>query len=275
MRKIKKSFASAQGKREKTPLKKSLGQHFLSDPVHLSSLYAAIKEHIPSTDTLLEIGPGGGVLTELLYKGYPCLYAVEKDRRFTAPLKSRFPGLHLMEADATMLPVRKGITRFSAVGNLPYNVSIPIIHELIATGAENIIVMIQKEVAERLCASAGNKEYAYESVFIDTLCERNILFSIPPEAFSPPPKVESSVVFLKRRPQALICQEKERNFFRFLRLCFKQKRKMLRNNLTAYAPETLSGVFKETGTADTVRAEALATERLVSLFTALEGREKG
>jgi 16S rRNA (adenine1518-N6/adenine1519-N6)-dimethyltransferase len=217
--------------------KKSLGQHFLSDTNMARKIVAAAS---PSPEaTVVEIGPGTGALTELLLDPYPDLIAVEIDQRAVEYLRERFPELdvreeNVLEIDWEMLSRQVGGPLY-VIGNLPYNITSPILFSLTAgmPAVERCLVMMQLEVAERIVAGPGNKRYGILSVMMQLAGDPELLFKVPPQVFVPPPNVTSAVLELTARPhpaltEASVNLEAVR---RVVRTAFNQRRKMLRNSL--------------------------------------------
>lgn len=214
------------------PAKKSLGQHFLSDSYYLSQLLHLIgpQQH----DRFIEIGPGSGCLTDLLAAKCQWLKAIEVDTDcvlFLRDLYSGMPHVDVVESDFLqfdfdLLPLR----RYRWVGNLPYNVSVPILLRLLRTSdyVEDGIFLLQKEVAERCCAQVGDKHYGRLGIVLQCVFEISSCLSIPPEAFSPPPKVDSEVIIMRPLSQPRLDYLDHPFFTEVLKRCFSQRRKMLR-----------------------------------------------
>jgi len=188
---------------------------------------------------LVEIGPGQGALTRGLLERVGELDAVELDRDLLEPLRrlcSPLGELRLHNADALKFDFRSLRTderRLRLVGNLPYNISTPLLFHLIeqADAIEDMHFMLQKEVVERMAAGPGSKAYGRLSVMLQVSCEVTPLFDIGPESFDPPPKVDSSVVRLRPLVQPLVAADDLAGFSLFLATAFGQRRKTLRNNL--------------------------------------------
>ncbi|NNC95450.1 MAG: ribosomal RNA small subunit methyltransferase A [Chitinophagales bacterium] len=221
-------------------MKKSLGQHLLTDENYIHEIITSI----PKNDkfaTLLELGPGMGALTEhLLALDHPNLIHIELDDRFVSLLRKNFPQLKDSLIHADFLKVDLNLICKSPVclvGNFPYNISSQIMfkvienREIIQAG----IGMFQKEVALRLTSAHGSKSYGILSVFLNAFYDTELLFEIPPQAFRPPPKVVSAVIRFKRNDRKeLGCSEKL--FRSVVKMAFAQRRKMLRNTLKLYLP---------------------------------------
>ena len=248
---------------------KSLGQHFLLD----SNLTARIARQAGNIETMniLEIGPGPGGLTRaLLAEGAKSVTAIEKDRRCVdalTHLTDAYPDrLVVQEADALRYDVTGIPGPRMIVSNLPYNISAPLIIKWLGAikGLERLVIMVQKEVAARLAAPAGGKTYGRLSVITQWLCEVDIAFNVDPRAFTPPPKVVSSVVVMKPRPEPL-APASWRHLEAVTAAAFNQRRKMLRASLKAMKFD-----FEALEIAPTARAEELSVPEFCRLARALE-----
>jgi 16S rRNA (adenine1518-N6/adenine1519-N6)-dimethyltransferase len=277
-------IAAPEGRR----VKPKLGQHFLVDTAAPMRIVEALGEI--SQGTVLEIGPGRGVLTSLLAKRARRLIAIEIDRVLAAQLRMNFsqePNVEIIEGDVlamdfhTLFGPKPGSTRpginhvpeaVRVVGNLPYFITSDILLRLFEFRQyfETIVLMVQREVAERLSAAPGRSEYGLLSATAQLYSRVEKLFTLPPDAFSPPPKVDSTVVRLRMSPKIDSLHVAEGPFINFLKLSFGQKRKTLWNNLKSqYAPAVLRAALEKAGVKPTVRAEALSLEKTAALFRAL------
>ncbi|MGC2195240.1 MAG: 16S rRNA (adenine(1518)-N(6)/adenine(1519)-N(6))-dimethyltransferase RsmA [Terriglobales bacterium] len=271
--------------------KPKLGQHFLANDSNAGRIIDALGDI--SQGTVLEIGPGRGVLTSLLAKRSRRLIAIELDRVLAAQLRMKFglhPNVEIIEGDvlaidfSTLFGPKPGSSRpglvqtpepVPVVGNLPYYITSDILLRLFEFRQcfSTIVIMVQKEVADRLAASPGSSDYGLLSATAQLYAKVERLFTLPPGAFSPPPKVHSSVVRLTMSPKLDRLKVDEDGFIRFLKLSFGQKRKTLWNNLkTEYAPEPLKEALQEAGVKPTVRAETLPLEKSAAIFRALVSR---
>jgi 16S rRNA (adenine1518-N6/adenine1519-N6)-dimethyltransferase len=270
------------------PRKPKLGQHFLIDSSVVPRILDAMGDI--SQSTVLEIGPGRGALTSMLVRRARRVIAIETDRVLAAQLRMNFsllPNIEIIEGDILSVDIdslfgpKPGTTRpgldltpqkVRVVGNLPYFITSEILLRLFEYRKyfETIVLMVQKEVADRLAASPGNKEYGLLSATAQLYSRVEELFAVPPGAFSPPPKVNSGVVRLTLTPHLEKLGVNEADFIRFLKLSFGQKRKTLWNNLKArYASEDLTRAMLRAKVKPTVRAEALSLEDTARLFRAL------
>lgn len=212
--------------------KKHLGQHFLHDKNIAQKIVNAIGD---SPQTLVELGPGMGILTEFLIPKHPNLHLVEVDTSLATYLQQTYPMLQdrIIMADFLKLPLEQ-ITPYSLtlVGNFPYNISSQIFFKVLAyrQQVQEVVAMIQQEVAARFVAKPGSKTYGILSVLLQAFYNLEYLFTVGPQVFSPPPKVQSAVIRLRRNNTLqLDCNEKL--FFRVVKTGFQQRRKTLRNAL--------------------------------------------
>jgi len=217
--------------------RKRFGQHFLHDPDIIARIIAAI--HPKPGERLVEIGPGLGALTRPLLQAVDELDVVELDRDLLDPLRSRCAGLGMLrihQADAlefNFAALRGQGTRLRVAGNLPYNISTPLLFHLL-TQAEHLYdlhFMLQQEVVERMAANPGDPAYGRLSVMLQYRCRVEFLFMVGPEAFRPLPRVRSAVVRLVPRETLPVVVQDERLFAEVVRQAFSQRRKTLRNSL--------------------------------------------
>lgn len=268
--------------------KPKLGQHFLVDDVAAMRIVEALGDI--SQSTVLEIGPGHGALTSLLARRARRLIAIELDRVLAAQLRMNFslaPNVEIIEGDVlaidfnTIFGPKPGSTRpgieqkpepVRVVGNLPYFITSDILLRLFELRRyfEMIVLMVQREVADRLSAPPGVRDYGLLSATAQLYASIEKMFTLQPGAFSPPPKVQSTVVRLTMAPRLESLRVPEAGFVDFLKLSFGQKRKTLWNNLKSrYKADALRAAFAEAGVKPTVRAEALSLEKNAALFRAL------
>jgi len=246
--------------------RKRLGQNWLVDRSYAERIVAAVGPD--AHDLVVEIGPGPGALTDLLARDAGHVVAIELDPRMRAPLEERIgrDRLTVIEADVLELDLSAVIkdalvthpelSRTHVAANLPYYISSPVVAHLIAHRAAitDAVLMLQREVVERLVASPGGKDYGALTVFVAMYTEARRLFDVPPGAFRPLPKVTSSVVRLSMRPQPAVDVPDEQLFFRIVRGAFAQRRKTLENNLAAIG---LAGLASRAGIDSRRRAETL------------------
>jgi 16S rRNA (adenine1518-N6/adenine1519-N6)-dimethyltransferase len=270
------------------PAKPKLGQHYLVQDTAALRIVEALGD--VSQSTVLEIGPGRGALTSPLAKRARRLIAIELDRVLAAQLRMNFalsPNVEIIEGDIlaidfhTLFGPKPGSTRpgmeftperVRVVGNLPYYITSDILLRLFTYRQyfETIVIMVQREVADRLAARPGSSEYGLLSATTQLYAQVETLFTLPPAAFSPPPKVQSTVVRLAMAPRVESLRVAEEDFVSFLKLSFGQKRKTLWNNLKLqYQPEALRAALEKSGVKAGLRAEALSLEKSAALFRAL------
>jgi 16S rRNA (adenine1518-N6/adenine1519-N6)-dimethyltransferase len=268
--------------------KPKLGQHFLTADDLAIRIVNALGD--VSDSTVLEIGPGRGILTSLLAKRAHRLIAVELDRLLAAQLRLKFGmarNVEILEADVlaidfdSLFGPKPGLGQpgiefkpqpVRVVGNLPYYITSDILLRLFEFSKyfESIVIMVQKEVADRIAAEPGGSEYGVLSATAQLYSRVEKLFTVPPEAFSPPPKVYSTVLRLTMDPQQEKLGVAGDGFIDFLRLSFGQKRKTLWNNLRErYEEAGLKQALAEANVKPTVRAETLSLKESAAVYKAL------
>jgi 16S rRNA (adenine1518-N6/adenine1519-N6)-dimethyltransferase len=217
--------------------RRALGQHFLRDP---GIARAIVDLGAPTgNDLVVEIGPGEGALTGELARRAGRVIALEVDRPLVERLRAAFPAVEVVEADARTWDyralVRTAGGRVLVVGNLPYSVGKPILMALVAarTAIDEMALMLQREVAERVAAPPGSKVYGSLSVLTQLYCDVRVALRVPPGAFRPPPKVESAVLHVRVLGAPRVPLADERRFHAVVRAAFGQRRKMLANTLAA------------------------------------------
>jgi 16S rRNA (adenine1518-N6/adenine1519-N6)-dimethyltransferase len=260
-----------QGIRE-VRAKKHLGQHFLNDEEVSKRIAETLQKN--NYQNLLEIGPGMGVLTKYLLEKYDRFIAMDLDRESIAYLNSTFKREHGIEGNPKALKVEEadflkvdlseyfGDEQFAIIGNFPYNISTQIVFKALEYKEQipEFSGMFQKEVAERICAKEGSKTYGILSVLTQAYYTAEYLFTVPPEAFDPPPKINSGVLRLQRKENyELPCEEKKLRDV--VKTAFQQRRKTLRNSLKKFnlSPELREdAIFAQ-------RPEQLSVEQFIEL----------
>ena len=256
---------------ERISARKRFGQHFLVDSYAVDQIIAATDPR--AGDRLIEIGPGEGVLTGHLVTSGADVLAIEIDRDLVARLGERFANatnftLHsgdVLKFDFAALPVVDG--GWKVVGNLPYNISTPLIMRLLSHTATfcRLVIMVQREVANRMAAKEGSRDYGRLSVMVQRRCSLRPLVELGPESFWPPPKVDSSVVELV--PHGLALDEHfEHGLADTVRLAFSSRRKTVANALRGYAE---ASAFIRAGINPGERAEQLSVADFVRLAEAI------
>jgi 16S rRNA (adenine1518-N6/adenine1519-N6)-dimethyltransferase len=227
----------------------------------------------------IEIGAGHGEMTPLLARHALRLIAIELDPELLQRLRERtsaLPNVTVVAGDILALDLAElsGHEHFRVYGNLPYYITSPIVHRLLehADLLDAALLVVQLEVAARITAGPGSRDYGYFSAFTQFYAQAEILLRIPPGAFQPPPKVQSALLALRPPGQRRVLGiADESGFMRFLKLCFAHKRKTLRNNLRAVlAQEEAAAALQESGIAESARAEQIGLPQLARLFTAIE-----
>lgn len=255
--------------------KKSLGQNFLLD-LNLTSRIARAAGRLEGAH-ILEVGPGPGGLTRAILKQNPAsLTVIERDERCLAALKqveARYPGkLHIIAGDALQdQPHPDPQLKTRIIANLPYNIATPLLTGWLEAEPwppfyASLTLMFQKEVAERIVAAPGSRSYGRLAVLAQWRCTAELLFDVSPQAFTPPPKVTSSVVHLEPRPQPLPCRLA--SLSKVTAAAFGQRRKMLRQSLKPLG--ITSRIFDETGIPPTERAEQIPVGGFVALANACD-----
>lgn len=274
--------------------KPKLGQHFLVSQDSAARIVDALGDL--SQHTVLEIGPGQGILTSLLAKRAHRLIAVELDRVLAAQLRLRFAmsrNVEIIEADIlaidfdSLFGPKPGLGRpgielkpqpVKVVGNLPYYITSDILLRLFEYSKyfDILVIMVQREVADRIAAEPGSRDYGMLSATAQLYSRAEKLFTLPPEAFSPPPKVHSTVLRLTIAPQQEKLGVAGDGFIDFLRLSFAQKRKTLWNNLKSkYEGTELKQALRQADVKATARAESLSLEQSAAVYRALRDGATG
>ncbi len=282
-----KSAVKAAGARSSTKRKPKLGQNFLVDAGAARRIVEALGD--VADRTVIEIGPGRGVLTDLLISRARRVIGIELDRLLAAQLRMRYatrPNVEILESDFVQAEFPSIVGRrpgplhdlrptlpetVDVVGNLPYYITSDIVlrilelHERI----ERAVIMVQREVADRIAAEPGSRDYGLLSATVQLFARVEKLFTLPPGAFSPPPQVQSSVIRLTMAPRLQELHVEEEPFVAFLKLMFAQKRKTLVNNLGAkYKDPAIRAALKAAGVRADVRAEALPLAKAAAVFRA-------
>ncbi|MDR2600148.1 MAG: 16S rRNA (adenine(1518)-N(6)/adenine(1519)-N(6))-dimethyltransferase RsmA [Oscillospiraceae bacterium] len=257
---------------------KSMGQNFLIDTNICDKIVKM--SGLNSTDNVLEVGAGQGVLTTRLAEKVNHVTAVELDKRLIKELKNillKYENITLIQGDILKINIKKIIeesldkSNWHVCANLPYNITTPIITTFIEADIfKTITIMIQKEVAERICAKPGTPDYSAFTIYTNYHTMPEKLFDVPPECFSPRPKVMSSVVKMTVREKKLLNTEEEKLFFKIVRAAFAQRRKTLANALHSVFADKLSKeeiieAIKNCGFDTNIRGERLSIENFIHL----------
>jgi len=260
------------------PAKSKLGQNFLHDAAAIQRITAALGDC--SGRTVVEIGPGKGAITRALAGRAGHVLAIEVDPELAERLRAEFApervtvvGQDVLDFDFTAASAAAG-ERLPVVGNLPYYITSPILLKLAASHAalDRAVLMVQREVADRVAAAPGSRDYGLLSVTVQMYGPVEKLFTLPPSAFSPPPEVHSTVFRWRFAPRFAELGVEEAGFLQFLRKAFAQKRKTLANNLRAagMTPAAVTTALSHAGIDPMIRAEALALESLAALWRCIK-----
>lgn len=255
--------------------RKRFGQNFLHDPGIIERIVAAIAPQ--QTDHIAEIGPGQGAITQHLVAACGDMDVVELDRDLAPLLEQEFAGtgLRIHSADALKFDfcsLVSGDEKLRLVGNLPYNISTPLLFHLIAQAdcIRDLHVMLQKEVVDRIVAAPGSKTYGRLSVAVQARCNVQSLFTIGPGAFNPPPKVDSAILRMVPDPKAIARIDDSAMLDKLLAQAFSQRRKTLRNALKGLVD---APTLESLGIDASARAETISVEAYVKLANLLAGQE--
>jgi 16S rRNA (adenine1518-N6/adenine1519-N6)-dimethyltransferase len=265
------------------PAKPKLGQNFLVDTEAIQRIAASIGDL--TGRTVVEIGPGRGAITAALAARASHVLAVELDHVLALGLCVQFPSdrVYVVEQDVLQFDFAAASPaageRLLVVGNLPYGITSPILLKLAASHAalDRAVLMVQREVADRVVAQPGSRDYGLLSVTVQMHGPAQRLFTLPPSAFSPPPEVHSAVIRWRFAPRFAELGVEEAPFLRFVRQCFAQKRKTLANNLRA-AGITAATTFRALDQAaidPLARAEALPMESFAALWRSINASGQG
>ena len=271
--------------------KPKLGQNFLSDVGAAEKIIDALGDI--SQKLVVEIGPGQGALTRTLAKRAGRLIAIELDRLMATELRynySRFANVEILEGDILKIDFRTVLhrtigplndlrplkpSRASVIGNLPYYITSDILLHLFEfhDQFDAMVIMVQREVADRIAAQLGSRDYGLLSATAQLYCRVDNLFTLPPGAFTPPPKVHSSVLRLTVAPRFQELNVEPKTFIPFLKVAFAMKRKTLLNNLKSLYPSAqIKAALEETAIRPDARAEAMSLDQTARLFHQLQLR---
>ena len=263
--------------------KKRLGQHFLVDPNILNKVIRAAG--VGEQDVVLEIGPGLGAMTLALSREAKKVIAVEIDPKLAAILKEKMKeqnNVEVVKSDILSLDFRHFLERegcpVKVVANLPYQISTPLLFRFVESKEvfSAFTLMLQKEVAQRMAARPGGKEYGPLSIFVQLSLDASIRFFIKPSAFFPPPKVESAVVQMSWKEKPMIQANEEEWFRRVVKACFGYRRKTLINALRhseLSLPQSIESRMEEAGIDPRRRPETLTIEEFIRLAAAIKPEE--
>jgi 16S rRNA (adenine1518-N6/adenine1519-N6)-dimethyltransferase len=255
--------------------KPKLGQNFLIDPAAGTAIADALGD--VSHATVVEIGPGAGAITEILIPRARRLVAVELDHDLAARLRVQFPALEIIQADILTIDfatLRDDSEKLRVVGNLPYYITSLILLHLFehSESIASAVVMMQREVADRVIASPGSRDYGLLSATAQMYAGIERILALPPGAFIPPPDVHSTVLRLTMRPRFDELGVSPKPFLAFLRQCFAQKRKTLAKNLRAagFNVARITESLERAAIPATARAEEIGLDRMAALWLSLQ-----
>lgn len=250
--------------------RKRFGQHFLHDANIIAAIIDRIDFH--PDRTLIEIGPGTGALTGPLLTRVPQLHVIEIDRGLAVLLESRHGATGKLVVHCEDVLKVDFCKRFqgtlTVIGNLPYNISTPLMFHLLEQSAciVQMIFMVQKEVAERICAEPGTGAYGRLSIMVQSVCRPEQLFDVGPDSFSPPPRVDSAVIRLVPEPQRGQQIADRKLLAELVRAAFSKRRKTVRNALKSFANEQ---VLVQSGITPSSRPEEIAVQTWIDLANAI------
>ncbi len=260
---------------ESIRLTKSLGQNLLHDQNVLRRIVKAAD--IQPDDEVLEVGPGLGALTEFLLPKAQNLLAIEKDRRLVEHLRHRFediPNFKLLHQDALDHFKNQDTdwTHWKLVSNLPYSVASPLLVDLalMPRGPRQLVVTLQHEVAQRICAKPGTKEYGRLTLLVQYNYVPDSMFKISPHCFFPEPRVDSACLSLCRRDKPILPNSLQKTHTTLIKHAFSQRRKMMRKNLRgSWSDEQIDDAMTTVGLDGTIRAERVTLEQFARLAETL------
>lgn len=244
---------------------KKLGQNFLIDEQALNKIAEDVKED----DTIIEIGPGLGTLTNILLEKAKKVIAVELDPKMCEILKSRFiayNNIEIINEDILKLDMDKLVPKAKVVANLPYYITTSIITQLLKTNIKDITVLIQKEVAERICSKPGEKEAGAITYFVNYYADSKIVGNVGKECFIPSPKVDSSIVNITKLDKPRVEVNNEDLFFKIIKENFTKRRKTILNSLSSIIDkEKLKMILQELDISENIRGEELSIKQYADI----------
>ena len=255
--------------------RKRFGQHFLTDQLIIDQIISAVAPQ--KNERIVEIGPGTGVLTKPLLAQVQELDVIELDRDLAESLRRNYSPdiLHVHEIDVLKFSFRSMVNKnekIRLIGNLPYNISTPLIFHILEESdvISDMTFMLQKEVADRIAAEAGTRQYGRLSVMLQYQCDTEFLFDVPPEAFDPPPKVMSTVLRLVPKKEPLQLKDKQL-FSKLVKQAFSQRRKTLHNVLKDFVDDS---ELEKVGLSPSDRADTVRLQNYVTLANNLAVKEE-
>ena len=254
-------------------MSRRLGQHFLTDRRALARIVDALA--LTGTETVVEIGPGRGALTELLLPRAARVVAIELDDALASHLRTRFPNLEVVHADVRDIALARaaGSAHYVLAGNIPYYITTPILfHALEPPMPDRAVFLVQKEVADRVVADPGSKIYGALSVNVQAVARPRLIAQVPPGAFSPPPKVDSAILLVEPLGDPLILPADQKPFSEMVIAAFGLRRKQMRRvvrTLTERSPDDADRILGAAGIDPEARPETLTPAAFTALYTQL------
>lgn len=249
---------------------KRLGQNFLFDEQSLET----IAQDVTKEDTVIEIGPGLGTLTVILADKANKVIAIELDSKMVSILEERFKlynNVQIIQDDILHVDIDKIAPKAKIVANLPYYITTSIITKLLNTNIKDITILIQKEVAERICAEPGTKKAGAITYFVKYYADSKIVANVPREYFIPSPEVESAIVKITKRDEKAVKVNDEQLFFDIIKTNFTQRRKTILNSLSSIIDkEVLKNILKECKIEESARGENLSLEQFALIANKFE-----
>ena len=253
---------------------KRLGQNFLFDEQSLQT----IASDVTKEDTVIEIGPGLGTLTAILAEKANKVIAVELDAKMVKILEERFKlynNVQIIQDDILHVDIDKIAPKAKVVANLPYYITTSIITKLLNTNIKDITILIQKEVAERICAEPGTKKAGAITYYVKYYADSKIIANVPKEYFIPSPEVESSIVKITKKDEKAVKVNNEKLFFDIIKTNFTQRRKTILNSLSSIIDkEVLKNILKECKIEESERGENLSLEQFAMIANLLDKSNK-
>ena len=254
-------------------MSRRLGQHFLTDRRALARIVDTLA--LTGAETVVEIGPGRGALTELLLPRAKRVVAIELDESLVTQLRARFPDLTVIHADVrdVALAGAAGSAQFVLAGNIPYYITTPILFQALDPPMpQRAVFLVQKEVADRVVAEPGSKIYGALSVNIQAVATPHLIARVPPGAFSPAPKVDSAILLIEPRPEPLVTPTEQPKFSELVIAAFGLRRKQMRRvirTLADLSPADAERILSAAGIAAEARPETLSPAAFASLRRSL------
>ena len=253
---------------------KRLGQNFLFDEQSLQT----IASDVTKEDTVIEIGPGLGTLTAILAEKANKVIAVELDAKMVKILEERFKlynNVQIIQDDILHVNIDKIAPKAKVVANLPYYITTSIITKVLNTNIKDITILIQKEVAERICAEPGTKKAGAITYYVKYYADSKIIANVPKEYFIPSPEVESSIVKITKKDEKAVKVNNEKLFFDIIKTNFTQRRKTILNSLSSIIDkEVLKNILKECKIEENTRGENLSLEQFAEITNLFDKSNK-